>query len=164
MLKLNLWPILWPPDANSLEKDPDAGKDWRQKEKRAPEDEMAEHAMDMNLGKLQEMRQGGLAWCSHEVTKSQTQLATKQQLKITTQHNSMNVLMLLNRTLKKWLRWQILCYVYFYHNLKNKHIKIYNTGASAKIQYLSILPNLLDKHDFCGSNFQGIFIRNWGQL
>ena len=121
---------------------------------------MAEHAMDMNLGKLQEMRQGGLACCSHEVTKSQTQLATKQQLKITTQHNNMNVLMLLNRTLKKWLRWQILCYLYFYHNLKNKHIKIYNTGASAKIQYLSILPNLLDKHDFCGSNFQGIFIRN----
>ena len=27
MLKLNLWPILWPPDVNSLEEDPDAGKD-----------------------------------------------------------------------------------------------------------------------------------------
>ena len=29
-------PILWPPDAKSqlIEKDPDAGKDWRQKEKR----------------------------------------------------------------------------------------------------------------------------------
>ena len=68
--------------------------------------------------------------------------------------------MLLNRTLEKWLRWQILCYVYFYHNLKINILKIYNTGASAKIQYLSILPNLLDKHDFCGSNFQGIFLRN----
>ena len=35
-------PILWPPDANSrlIGKDPDAGKDWRQKEKRAAEDEM----------------------------------------------------------------------------------------------------------------------------
>ena len=35
-------PILWPPDANSrfTEKDPDAGKDWRQKEKRATEDEI----------------------------------------------------------------------------------------------------------------------------
>ena len=33
---------LWPPDAKSrlIGKDPDAGKDWRQKEKRAAEDEM----------------------------------------------------------------------------------------------------------------------------
>ena len=35
--------ILWPPDAKSqlIGKDPDAGKDWRQKEKRVAEDEMA---------------------------------------------------------------------------------------------------------------------------
>ena len=35
-------PILWPPDENSLliGKDPDAGKDWRQREKRLTEDEM----------------------------------------------------------------------------------------------------------------------------
>ena len=35
-------PILWPPDwrADSLEKNPDAGKDWRQKEKGTAEDEM----------------------------------------------------------------------------------------------------------------------------
>ena len=35
-------PILWPPDAKSwlIGKYPDAGKDWRQKEKRAAEDEM----------------------------------------------------------------------------------------------------------------------------
>ena len=34
--------ILWPPDAKSrhIGKDPDAGKDWRQKEKQAAEDEM----------------------------------------------------------------------------------------------------------------------------
>ena len=34
-------PVLWPPDANSwlIGKDPDAGKDWRQK--RVTEDEMA---------------------------------------------------------------------------------------------------------------------------
>ena len=36
-------PILWPSDANSwlIGKDPDAGKHWRQKEKRVTEDEMA---------------------------------------------------------------------------------------------------------------------------
>ena len=35
-------PIYWPPDAKSqlIGKDPDAGKDWRQKEKGAAEDEM----------------------------------------------------------------------------------------------------------------------------
>ena len=35
-------PILWPPDAKNwlIWKDPDAGKDWRQKEKRVTEDEM----------------------------------------------------------------------------------------------------------------------------
>ena len=36
-------PILWPPDAKNwlMGKDPDAGKDWRQEEKRVTEDEMA---------------------------------------------------------------------------------------------------------------------------
>ena len=35
-------PVLWPPDGKSrlTEKDTGAGKDWRQKEKRAAEDEM----------------------------------------------------------------------------------------------------------------------------
>ena len=35
-------PVLWPPDLKSLllGKDPDAGKDWRQKEKGAAEHEM----------------------------------------------------------------------------------------------------------------------------
>ena len=35
-------PILWPPDVKSwlIGKDPDAGKDWRQEEKRTTEDEM----------------------------------------------------------------------------------------------------------------------------
>ena len=42
MLKLKL-PILWLPDAKSwlTGKDPGAGKDWRQEEKRMTEDEMA---------------------------------------------------------------------------------------------------------------------------
>ena len=36
-------PMLWPPDVKSrlIGKDPDAGKDWRQEEKGATEDEMA---------------------------------------------------------------------------------------------------------------------------
>ena len=43
-------PILWPPDAKSwlIGKDPDAGKDWRQEEKGATEDEMVgwHHRLD----------------------------------------------------------------------------------------------------------------------
>ena len=37
-------PRLWPPDAKSwlIEKDPDAGKDWKQEEKEATEDSMFE--------------------------------------------------------------------------------------------------------------------------
>ena len=36
-------PILWPPDVKNwlIGKDPDAGKDWRQKKKRVAENEMA---------------------------------------------------------------------------------------------------------------------------
>ena len=52
-------PILRLPDANSrlTGKDPDAGKDWRQKEKRMAEEEMVRVAdsIDMNLSKLQEI-------------------------------------------------------------------------------------------------------------
>ena len=35
-------PILWPPDGKRwlIRKDPDAGEDWRQEEKKAAEDEM----------------------------------------------------------------------------------------------------------------------------
>ena len=41
MLKLKLQD-LWPPDVKNqvIEKDPDTGKDWRQKEKGGGEDEM----------------------------------------------------------------------------------------------------------------------------
>ena len=50
-------PILWPPDVMSwlIGKDPDAGKNWRQEEKWALEDEMANgiiNSMDMSLNKL----------------------------------------------------------------------------------------------------------------
>ena len=53
-------PVFWPPDAKSwvIGKDPDAGKDWRQKEKGMTEDEMVDSitdSMDLNLSKLQEI-------------------------------------------------------------------------------------------------------------
>ena len=64
-------PILWPPDAKSwlIWKDPDAGKDWRWKEKGMTEDEIVGwhhwlngHEFEQTLGVGD--RQGGLVCCS----------------------------------------------------------------------------------------------------
>ena len=52
-------PILWPPDVKNwlIGKDPDDGKDWRQKEKGTTEDDMDDitDTMDMSLTKLWEL-------------------------------------------------------------------------------------------------------------
>ena len=64
-------PILWPPDAKSwlIWKDPDAGKDWRQKKKGMTEDEMVgwHHQPDVNEFEQAPGVGGGqwsLVWCS----------------------------------------------------------------------------------------------------
>ena len=43
-------PIIWPPDVRNwlIGKDPDAGKDWKQKEKRVAEDEMVRQHHRLN--------------------------------------------------------------------------------------------------------------------
>ena len=75
-------PILWPPDMKNriIGKDPDAGKDWRQKEKGTTEDEVVGwhhwlngHEFEYALG--DSGRQGGLACCCSWVAKSWTQLS-----------------------------------------------------------------------------------------
>ena len=75
-------PILWPPDAKSwlIERDPAAGKDWRQEEKGMTEDEMVGwhhrlkgHEFEPTLGDSE--GQGSLACCSPWVAKSQTWLS-----------------------------------------------------------------------------------------
>ena len=69
-------PILWPPDAKSwlIGKDPDAGKDWRQKEKWTTEDEMIGWHHRLNghgFGGTPGVGdgQGGLGCCSSWVRK-----------------------------------------------------------------------------------------------
>ena len=61
-------PVFGPPDANSrlIGKDPDIGKDWRQKEKRATEDKMNHWCNGHELGQIpgDGEGQGGLEWCS----------------------------------------------------------------------------------------------------
>ena len=83
--------ILWPPDAKSwlIGKDPDAGQDWRQKEKRVAKDEMVgwHHWLD---GRESEWTpgvgdgQGGLVCCDswgHKESDTTEQLNNKSQTK-----------------------------------------------------------------------------------
>ena len=64
-------PILWPPDAKSwlIGKHPDAGKDWRQKEKGTTEDEMIRWHHQLRGHEFEQILrdsegQGSLVWCS----------------------------------------------------------------------------------------------------
>ena len=75
-------PILWPPDAKNwlIGKDPDAGKDWRQEEKGATEDEMAGQyhwLSGRGFEQVLVMVKDREVWCAavHGVTTSQTWLS-----------------------------------------------------------------------------------------
>ena len=75
-------PVLWPHNVKNWlsGKDPDTGKDWRQKEKGVEENEMLDSItdlMEMNSSKLQGIVKDRGAWNAtvHEFTKNQTQLS-----------------------------------------------------------------------------------------
>ena len=81
VLKLKLQ-ILWPPEVKNwlIEKDPDAGKDWRQDKKGMTEDEMVGSHHWLNgheFEQLGELVMDREAWHAvvHRVTKSRTRLS-----------------------------------------------------------------------------------------
>ena len=79
-------PILWPPDVKNwlIGKDPDAGKDWRQKEKGEAEEEMVREHQQLNGHEFEQTPgdsggQRNLACCglwSHKETDTTKQLNT----------------------------------------------------------------------------------------
>ena len=80
-------PVLWPPHLKSwlIGKDPDARRDWGQKEKGMTEDEMADgitDLMDVRLSELQELVIDREAWRAaiRGVTKSRTWLSDWTEL------------------------------------------------------------------------------------
>ena len=85
MTKYSSTPILWPPDVKSwlIKKDPDAGKDWRQKEKGTTEDEMVEWHNQLSGHEFEQTDGEGQG--SLGVAKSQTWLSnwTTTKLKVT---------------------------------------------------------------------------------
>ena len=100
-------PILWPPDEKNwfFGKHPDAGKEWRQKEKAMTEDEMVGwrhqlkgHESEQALG-IQDV-QGSLAYCSPWGHK---------ELDLTERLNELNWIMLLIYSTflgLKWTHWE----------------------------------------------------------
>ena len=82
-------PILWPPNAKNwlVGKDPDAGNDWRQEEKRTTEDEMVAWYHRLNGHEFKQALgvgdgQGRLVCCSPWGCKSQTWLSNSTELYI----------------------------------------------------------------------------------
>ena len=74
--------MLWPPDAKNwfTGRDPDAGKDWRQKEKRVAENEMVRQYYQLNRHESEQTpgdseEEGSLMCCKSMGSQSQTQLS-----------------------------------------------------------------------------------------
>ena len=106
-------PTLWPSDVKSwlTEKDPDAGKNWRQKEKRATEDEMVGwhplcngHKLGQTLGDGE--RQRSLVCCNPWHCRVRHNLRTEQQQQQTYLKNISEIIYI-NKVIWKINVWNI---------------------------------------------------------
>ena len=91
--------ILWLPDDKRqfTGKDPDAGKDWRQKEKGAVEDEIIREHCQLNGHEFEQTPgdgegQGSLVCCSPLGRKESDNLATEQQHSWKRGHTNVNLI------------------------------------------------------------------------
>ena len=131
-------PILWPPDGKSwlVRKDPDAGKDWRQKEKGTTEDEMVGwhhwltgHEFEQAPGDGE--GQGRLARCS---LWGQKELDTTEQL---SNNGSLSVIYT-HSLLANILHWMYSCLDVYLENLENEPVNPYHIFGSLEFYTVEV--------------------------
>ena len=111
-------PILWPRDVKSLliEGDPDAGKNWRQKEKGTTEDEIVGWHHRPNWPEFEQTLrdsegQGSLACCSLWGRRVRHDWATKQQAMVKDGAGAQQGVQAVN-TQKTWTSWCLLASIF----------------------------------------------------
>ena len=140
-----LAPTFWPPEAKNwlIQKDPDAGKDWRQEEHGTAEDEMVEWHHRLNGHEFEQIlgdgeRQGCLTCCSQWVHKESHMTEWL--------NNKISWLFMKSAAMNQWI-WE---YRYLYNSLFSFPLDIYPV--------VGLLDHLLDHMVVLFLNFWGTSI------